>query len=313
MMSSVATLTMNPSIDISTAVAEVVPEHKLRCRAPHRNAGGGGINVARAIHALGGSAIAIYPAGGPTGAVLRTLLDQGGLHHSAIPIECTTRESLTVDEISTGRQYRFVLPGPSLTRDDWRHCLDQLSRLDPPPHYLIASGSLPPRVPDSFYACVGRIAKDLGARFVLDTSGPALAEGLDEGVFLVKPSLRELQQLMRADLSEPEAQERVCRELVITGKAQVVALSLGAEGALLTASGLQERVPAPKVRVRGTVGAGDSFVAGIVVGLMRGWPLDQAFRYAIAAGAAALLAPGTELCRRDDTDRLYEGLRRRAA
>ena len=168
---------------------------KLRGKTQRRDPGGGGINVARVIRRLGGDARAIYPVGGAIGKLLRQLLDQEGVASHTWTIAGETRENFFVDEISAGKQYRFILPGPRLHESEWKECLKLVSALEPFPRYLVASGSLPDGVPEDFYAQVARIAKQRGARFVLDTSGPALAAAVAEGVDLIKPNLREMREL----------------------------------------------------------------------------------------------------------------------
>ncbi len=115
-MHAIATLTMNPTLDLSTATDRVVPTHKVRCAPPRFDPGGGGINVARVVKVLGGNATAVYPAGGPHGQALRLSLEEMGLAQCIVPIAGSTRESFTVNEIETGRQFRFVLPGPTSRR-----------------------------------------------------------------------------------------------------------------------------------------------------------------------------------------------------
>ena len=162
----------------------------------------------------------------------------------------------------------------------------------------------PPNVPDDFYARVASIAKRLGSKTVLDTSGTPLAAALKEGVYLVKPNLRELQGLANVPLSGPDAWVEASRKLVIGGRAEVVALSLGHRGALLITAESTFRAHAPDVHVVSAVGAGDSFLAGMVWQLSCGASLVEAFRYGVAAGSAAVLNPGTELCHASDVTRL---------
>ena len=191
----IVTLTVNPCIDESTVVDQVVADRKLRCGPPRYEPGGGGINVARAVRRLGGDALAIYPAGGPAGDLLASLLEREGVAHRPLPIAGWTRENLNVLEESTGRQFRFVLPGPQLARGEWEKLLEEVEGLRPFPSFVVASGSLPPAVPTDFFARVARLTRERGGRFVLDTSGEAARVALEEGVYLVKPSLREFQHL----------------------------------------------------------------------------------------------------------------------
>jgi 6-phosphofructokinase 2 len=302
------TLTMNASVDVSVETERVVPDHKLRCRAPRLDPGGGGLNVARVIHELGGSALALYLAGGPTGQLLEDLLDESGVEHERLPIAERTRENLTVSETDSNAQFRFVLPGPELRRDEWERCLERLSAVEPQPQYVVASGSLPPGVPDDFYAGVADVARRLGARMVLDTSGVALRRGIEGGVYLVKPNLRELGQVVGRELDDEAHQEQVARQLIEDGRAEVVVVSLGPAGVLLVSAELVERIRTPTVPIRSRIGTGDSTVAGIVVGLSRGDNLRVAVRRGVAAGAAAVMTPGTELCRRADAERLFGAL-----
>ncbi|MFO7893663.1 MAG: 1-phosphofructokinase family hexose kinase [Longimicrobiales bacterium] len=310
-MSHTTTLTMNPAVDVSAAVDQVTAEEKLRLREPQRDPGGGGINVARAICRLGGSARAVFAAGGSSGALLERLLDAESVPAHAVDVEDFTRENLFVSEDRSDRQFRFIMPGPELDEAE----RDRLAEaaFDDRPDYLVASGSLPPGVPDDFYARLARTAQEWDVRFILDTSGDALCRGVEAGVFLLKPNLRELAQIAGQDVSEDPDQEAAARRLVDEGLAEVVVVSLGAAGVLLVTDQHTERIPAPTVPIRSKVGAGDSTVAGITAALARGDDVATAVRFGVAAGAAAVMTPGTELCRREDTERLFERVRGRAA
>jgi 6-phosphofructokinase 2 len=304
-MQSIVTLTVNPAIDTSTSVPHVIPDHKMRCNAPRHDPGGGGINVSRAIHRLGGDSLAVYAAGGPTGNLLHELLEREGVRQLQVPTGTWTREDLYVMEETTRHQYRFIMPGDTLSEGDWHKCLDQISNLPEPPAYLVASGSLPPGVPEDFFARVARIAQKRGSRFVIDTNGTPLRLALREGVYLVKPNLRELSDLTGEDLRDEPEQAAAALQIVRSQESEIVVLSVGAAGALVATAEGSERLWAPSVRVQSRVGAGDSMLGGIVVGLARGMVLRAAVRYGMAAGAAALLNPGTQVCRQEDVERLF--------
>jgi 6-phosphofructokinase 2 len=303
-MAAIVTLTMNPALDIATVTDRVVPTHKLRCEAPRYDPGGGGINVARAVHALGGEALAIFPAGGAAGEMIGHLLHKEGVLHQVIQIAGFTRESLAVEERETGDQYRFLLPGPEIGPVDQERCLDRLAAALPRATYLVASGSLPLGVPEDFYARVAKLAQRHGKHFVLDTSGPAL-RAADRDVHLLKPSLRELEHLVGRQIIDEQDEEDAVHEVIAQGRAEIVVLSLGERGALVATAQGSERVAAIPVEAKSTVGAGDSMLAGIVLGLCRGLSLGDAVRFGVAAGTAALFGSGTQLCRRDDVERLY--------
>jgi 6-phosphofructokinase 2 len=305
-MESVFTLTANPAVDVCTTAAEIVPTRKIRCTAARRDPGGGGINVARVVRRLGGDVTAIYTAGGSTGNLLRKLLEDEKIRNVAIAVAEETREDFTVLEQKSGEQYRFVLPGTPLSTSEWGACLEALSNSNPWPRYLVASGSLPPDVPDDFYARAARLAKAHAAKMIVDTSGAALESALKEGVYLIKPNLRELQELTGCSLVDQAQQIRASRSLIEAGGTEIVALTLGAQGALLVTRDMVQLCPAPEVQPLSAVGAGDSFTGGTVWSLAAGHSIIDALRYGVAAGSAAVLNSGTELCHQADVMRLYQ-------
>ena len=236
---------MNPAIDKSSSVDHVIAERKLYCRAPRFEPGGGGVNVARAIKKLGGESLLLFPAGGLTGHRLTDLLDREGITHRSLPIEGMIRESLVILEESTGQQYRFGMPGPVLSDEEWERCLHELSAINPNPDYLVASGSLPPDVPDDFYAQVARAGKDKGVKVIVDASGEALNLALQEGVYLIKPNVREFKDLIGKDIKEESQIKVEARKMVKSGRCEALVISLGAAGALFVSEDVAEHVLAP--------------------------------------------------------------------
>lgn len=312
-MVKIATLTLNPALDVTTSTDTVRPMHKLRCTAPLFEPGGGGINVARAIHALGGDVTAVFPCGGARGTLFEKLLRETGVPIAPVPIAGATRESFTVDETGTGDQYRFVLPGPSLDEAEIVRLLETLAALDERPAYIIASGSLPPDCDPAIFRRLCELCGRIEARLVIDTSGAALAAVEGTCAYLIKPSLRELQDLVGRKLATEDEQRAAAQELLARGFADVVVVSLAERGALLVAEGTDLRMPAIEVPIGSAVGAGDSMVAGLTIALAEGRSLEEALRYGIAAGAAALVTPGIEPASRADVDRLYSAASERGA
>ncbi len=302
-MTDILTVTLNPAVDVATSAEWVKPTHKVRCAAERRDAGGGGLNVARVIKRLGGDVLAAYPAGGPIGELLRRRVEAENVASLVIPIAGDTRESFTVCDRETGDEYRFVLPGPSLSADEFDRVLTALSSVEPAPRFIVASGSIAPGAPQDAYAQMAKAAKAWGVRFVLDASGAALRTALDAGVFLVKPNMRELSELVGETLHSDASALTAARALIATDKAKVVALSQSADGAMLVTADAAWKVDAIDVPIASSVGAGDSFLAAFVWAISRGETLTEAFKYAAGAGAAALITPGTELCRADDVRR----------
>ncbi len=308
-MPALITLTLNPALDLATTTDHVAPTHKLRCGPVQRFAGGGGINVARVLHRLGADVYAWALAGGAAGTQVRQLLAAEGVPTLLQPISGDTRENFSVVETTTSQEFRFVLPGPTLQPAEWQACLDALATHTPPPRWLIASGSLPPGTPDDFYAQLARAASGRGVRVAVDTSGPPLAAALQAGVALVKPSLRELRDVMQKPLEHAADWCTAAQSLVRSGAAATVALSVGEQGAVLATREGVWQAPALNVpATTGTTGAGDCFLAALVWALDRGDAPAEALRWGVAAGAAALLHPGTTLAQADDMQRLVHSV-----
>ena len=301
-MARIVTVTPNPAVDVSTSVERLTDAHKMRCEAPVVHPGGGGINVARVLHRLGTDVLAICPAGGPTGERLQLLLHHEGVPTKAIPIAGETRESFTAHVREDGRELRFVLPGPRLSPSEWQDCLNNLRHGQA--DWVVSSGSLPPGVPIEGHAQVAQLARGMGARMVLDSSGTALASALVEGVWLVKPSLRELSEFSGIELNTPALQRQAARELIAQGRAHMVALSLGDAGAMLVTADQCLQAQSLNVPVASSVGAGDSFLAALVWALDQQFSLQQALATAMAAGAAAVMGKGTALCQPQDLVKL---------
>jgi 6-phosphofructokinase 2 len=306
-MPQIVTLTINPAVDISWEVRDVVATRKLRSSGGMVFPGGGGINVSHVISVLGGESTAVFTQGGVIGTLLTELLDDYAIDRRVIKVAGRTRLSATVFEQSTHDEYRVTPPGPDLTENEWHAFIDLVSDLDC--EYLVCSGSVPQGVPNDFYARIAASAKKRGSKVILDTSGRPLIEALKQGVYLVKPTQRELENLVGRKAPTPETQEEIARQIVDEGRAEIVALTLGRAGALLVWKDGQKRLASPDVEKKSAVGAGSSFVAGLVFGLADGRSLEDAFALAVACGAAALITPGTEMCRKADVDRLYAQLR----
>src|SRR5579864_3622764 len=223
-MPPIVTLTMNAALDIATQTEAIVPAEKLRCGEPRYDPGGGGINVARAVHMLGGDAIAVFPVGGLSGGMLCRLVASECVPHATVAVDGITRESFAVVERQSGKQYRFLLPGPHIGAGDQARCLDELAAHLPGAQYLVASGSLPPGCAPDFYASIGDLARQHGARFVLDTSGQALS-GAGGGAFLIKASLREFEELSSTELRSEGEQEKAARAVIERGCAEILVVS----------------------------------------------------------------------------------------
>ena len=304
-MSTIVTVTFSPCIDKSTSIKKLLPDKKLQCTAPKLEPGGGGINVARAIKKLGGEATAIFPSGGYTGKHFNHLLATENIHAVIIETQNETRENIIVLDENENAQYRFGMPGTSLTNAEWMKCLKAVEEI-PDVSFIVASGSLPPGVPLNIFAKLAKIAKNKNAKFIVDTSGEALREAVNEGVYLLKPNLGELCFLSGKKRLEQHEIEAAAKEIIAEGKCEVVVISMGEEGALLVTNDLATIIKPPSVIKKSTVGAGDSMVAGIVYYLSKQKSITDAVKYGVACGTAATMNTGTELCKLKDVEEIYK-------
>ena len=300
-MAKIVTLTINPTIDKSSSVDTVASEIKLRCDPPQFDPGGGGINVSRAVKKLGGESLAVYTSGGGTGAMLTTLLEAEHIQTKPIPISDMTRENLTIYEKSTGLQFRFGMPGPTIT--EWQRCID--ATLEENADYIVASGSLAEAMPEDFYVKLANAVKMTDSKLIVDTSGSALAACAKAGVYLLKPNLHELEILSGKKFESEDKMLDIVREMITNGMADVFVISMGAAGAMMITTDDAVKMRPPVVPIQSKVGAGDSMVGGIVWSLGNGNDLRTAVQYGISAGSAAVMTPGTDLCRADDVHNIF--------
>jgi 6-phosphofructokinase 2 len=301
---TIATLSLNPTIDMMSEADLVVPTHKIRTSNESFEPGGGGVNVARVIHELGGEAMVICPAGGFTGRMLDELLGAIPIPRRIVPISGNTRISVTVFERKTGHEYRFTPNGPTLSADEVAACLEAIRKADY--SMFVASGSVPMGAPTDILAQIANIVTGKGAKFILDSSGAGLSVTLEKAsVTMVKPSMPELEALVGRRLVHKSG-EAAAAVLVRRGRAEIVAVTLGAAGAMVVTKDRTFRIRAPKVEARSAVGAGDAFVGAMALSLSEGKPIDEAIMLATAAGAATALTPVAKVCARHDVMRLHE-------
>lgn len=302
-MAKIVTLTFNPCIDKNTTIPSLAPEKKLRCSPPNFEPGGGGINVSRVIKCLGGESLAVFPAGAHTGNFLKHLMEREGLTFVTAETASYTRENLIVFDESTRLQYRFGMPGNKIAEHEWKALLAEVEMADA--DYIVASGSLLPGMPVDIVQQVAQIAKNKGAKLVMDTSGEALKMALDVGVYLLKPNLGELSSLVGKEEVSHETVDQIAREIIARGQCEMVVVSMGAQGAKMITKDEVHHVIAPLVKGVSTLGAGDSLVAGMVLALSQNKPLKEVLQFGVACGTAATLSQGSELCRYEDVKRLF--------
>lgn len=307
-MKKIITLTLNPALDKSISVPQLVPDKKLKCSDAKTEPGGGGINVSRALHKLGAESEAVYLSGGYTGKQFEALLVLENIPSVALPVSGATRENFIVVDSSANLQYRFGMEGAKVSEAEWLQALEYISKQEAVT-YIVASGSLPPGMPPDIFGRLAVIARQKNAKLVVDTSGEALEQAVKEGVYLIKPNLGELSNLYGKEKLAGEEMVAAAQSIIAKGGCEVMVISMGADGAMLVTADEQLRVKPPPVTIHSTVGAGDSMVAGMVLALAQGRSLPDVLKYGVAAGTAATLNSGTELCKKEDTERIFAQLK----
>jgi 6-phosphofructokinase 2 len=302
----IVTLTVNPAIDKSTKFSGLIAEQKIRCEEPRFDAGGGGINVSKAIARLGGKSLAIFTGGGTNGQLLEDLVKQESIDYQVVKTKKWTRESFTAVDTLTNLQYRFGMPGAEIIKKESDEILRKIEQLRP--NFLVASGSLPPKIGDDFYEKVALISQKIGSKLIIDTSGEPLKFAINKGVYLLKPNISELAKLVGTETLEMDEVDDAAREIINKGGCKIVVVSLGPQGAMLVTREFCEHIPAPPVQKKSTVGAGDSMVGGMVWALSAGKSLQEMLRWGVACGSAATMNEGTQLFKIEDAKKLFEWL-----
>ena len=303
----ILTITLNPSVDVSTSAKLVRTGHKVRCDVPLRTPGGGGVNVARAIRILGGEARAFAAVGGHMGQILLRLLEQEGVQVQPFDVQGETRECMAVIERKSGKQYRFVMPGPHWDATQVDSSVAQICAVMPKNGYVVLSGSNPPGVPDDFPAHLKREIADTSARLIVDTSTKALrllANTPTNPPYLLRMDKPEAEELAGKPLETIADLANFAAILVARGVAQVIVMALGSKGSVLVTKSQSWHAAAAEVPVRSKVGAGDSFVGALTLALARGEPPQSALQKGTAAASAAVMTDATQLCLRSEAEAL---------
>jgi len=299
----IATVTLNPSLDRTVTVEELVIDEANRWTSLRRDPGGKGVNVSRVIHELGGKTVAYGFMGGIDGETLKHLLQQQGVPFDFTPIKGEIRSNFIITDLATRRQTRIDAPGPHILRHELQKLIQKVTHISPKPDFLVFAGSVPPAVPADIYRQLIEVAKKNGIKTVLDSDNMWLKEGIKAKPNVIKPNVHEAEELLERHLRNEAAIVKALKDLVNQG-IEIAVISRGKDGFIAANGERILKVVPPQVEVRSTVGAGDSTIAGLVLKLNQGLGLDEACRWAVAAGTAATLTPGTELCRREDVENL---------
>ncbi|UQD56499.1 1-phosphofructokinase family hexose kinase [Flavobacterium sp. K5-23] len=297
---NIVTLTLNPALDKSAKVDGIIPEQKLKCHSIKYNPGGGGINISRVLNRLDVTTNCVFPFAGNCGALLNELLLKENIKPQSIPIKAWTRENLAVVDTQTKQQYRFGMPGNTLTKDEIAEIENTIEKILEPNDILVLSGGLAEEMPADYFAKLIRKFSHKNLKIVLDTSGPALKETLKEKVYLMKPNQRELALLAGKDFLSSSEQEEFALELIQSEKAKYVVVSLGARGAFIASKEGVFYQSTPSVSVNSTIGAGDSMVAGLIYSILNNYSPEIMLKWGVACGVAATMGEGTALAHKED-------------
>lgn len=303
----IVTLTVNPALDKSAHFRGLVPEQKIRCETPRFDAGGGGVNVSKAIARLGGVSKAIFTSGGASGQLLKELIAKENIPFESIEIHSWTRESFVAVDDNTNLQYRFGFKGAEVNTVEKEEIIRVIQELKC--KYLVISGSLNEGLPVDFYKQIAEIVKKSNIKLIADVYGEPMKKLLESGVYMMKPNVGELAKLIGVERIEMKEVYEAVKQIITKGQAEIVVVSLGPQGAVMATKDSYDFVPAPHVPKRSTVGAGDSMVGGIVWALSQNKSLKEAMRWGVACGSAATMNEGTQLFKGEDAKRLFEWLK----
>jgi 6-phosphofructokinase 2 len=294
----VYTITLNPALDRTLWVEKIQPDDSNRIEREERYAGGKGIDVSKVLTTFGVNNMALGFIGGFAGEEVEGRLLNEGISCDFIRISGETRTNIVVNDMSDRSQTVYGASGPEIKPYELMQIIHKVEKLEKP-DIVVISGSLPPGIHPEIYRKLVTIARNKGARVILDTDGDALKVGVKGLPEVIKPNIHELSRLVGTELKGIDEITRAALKVHKQG-VKIVLVSMGAKGILLMSKNKRYLVSPPKVKVKNTIGAGDSAVAGFVYGLVKGKSLREALIYSVAAGTATTLRPGTALCQKDD-------------
>ncbi len=289
----IVTLTPNPSVDRTIAIEGLRRGEVHRATSSRIDPGGKGINVSRALTAQAVATMAVLPVGGPEGHLMEELLDGAGVPRRSVPVGGTLRMNVTVVE-PDGTTTKLNEPGPTLSAAEVDALLGATADAARGAAWVVGCGSLPPGAPTDLYAVLVTRARELGVRVAIDSSGPPMVAAVAARPHLIKPNRDELAELVDTPLPTLGAVRDAARDLVADG-IETVAVSLGADGALLVTADVVAHVRTTITQRLSTVGAGDCMLAGLLAALAGGAAPQDALVTGSLWGSAAVTLPGSRV------------------
>jgi len=301
----IATITLNPSIDQHILVESLMKDDANRAREVFCYPGGKGVNVSKGVRELGGQTRAYAILGGFPGEYWKELIEKLDIPYFSHAVKGDTRINTVITDLKDATQTRISAPGPAVPQKDLEDFLRKLLKVRPKPFLWVFGGSLSRGMKHSTYAKFIRVLQEQGAPCVLDTDDEALRFGVRAKPFMIKPNEFEIQRLMNRSFKTIEEYAAAAKILVRQG-VKIVVVSLAERGALFVTKSEAFHATTPKVKVKSHVGAGDSLIAGLALGLYKGRSLKEAAKLGVAASTSAVMREAPRLCLRKDIPGLLE-------
>lgn len=292
------TVTLNPAVDRELIVPMMAYDSVVRATRCRVDQGGKGFNVSRMLRALGTESIALGLAGGYTGEMLHTGLEELGIATDFVWVAGETRTNISIFTEIGDHYLKVNEPGPHISAAEQEALIEKVADYAKAGDWWVLAGSLPPGVPADVYGRLIALIQSAGAHVILDTSDEALREGCLARPFLVKPNDKEVQALTGLPVGSVAEIGTAAHALQALGSQHVV-VSLGKEGALLVSKGQTWVATSPTIVEKNPIGAGDSMVGGLVWGMSQQMPLPEALRWGLACGAATASLSGTAVGSRE--------------
>ena len=306
MIYMILTVTLNPTIDISYYIPNLVPGNVIRVQEKAEHAGGKGINVAKVAKLLKQNVIATGFLGGSNGDFINSSLIKAGIISSFVMVEEQTRTCISVNDMSNGKQTELLEAGSVATEEMQDRFVDHYCELLEDCEYVVLAGSVPPGIDTSFYPKLIKLAKSANKFVVLDTSDKLLKASIDlcpEDINIIKPNRDELSVCLGRTIKTLEETISAAKEIQRRG-IQTVIVSLGKDGAIFVTEDEVYRGTTPDIKIVNTVGCGDSLVAGYVTGIIRKYSFEDRIKLAMAVSTANALSREIGSFKKSDLDDL---------
>ncbi|NUL83403.1 MAG: 1-phosphofructokinase [Armatimonadetes bacterium] len=300
----ILTVTLNPSVDETLFVGSLQIGDTNRVTRVELDAGGKGVNVARVFVALGGQAVATGFLGGRHGRFVQMALNEEGVETDFEIIAGRTRRNICIEEAEDRPPTTLNEAGPTITEENWNALLERVKKHLPRVKWMATGGSLPPGAPRDAYKTLLELAREHGVSTVLDAEGPAMMQGLHGKPTMIKPNELEAERLVGMNLHSDNDFLGAASALSKKHGIPFVIISRGARGAVaITQHGAFKARP-PLIQARSTVGSGDSLVGGALFIAAEGGTFEEALKWGVAAGTATAMTSGSEICTRQDTEKM---------